>query len=184
MVKAAPKKVVHNWADLQSVHGLRCYGNIPGDGGGVFKITRRIWEVGVAGWPVTGRRRGRSQHYCGGLHCGLPLVAFWQQRDCVRVTRTQNVSKYMLVLALCLVIIVNRMAVAFGARYIELGARVVTEAPHVDQCFVEINKTVDHAVVCTINPSLPTCTFRTADTTSFSDQHRPTSVKTMSVWPT
>jgi len=22
--------------------------------GGVLKITRRIWEVGVAGWPVTG----------------------------------------------------------------------------------------------------------------------------------
>jgi len=43
--------------------------------------------VGVAGWPVTGRRRGRSQHYCGGLDCG---------------TRTQNVSEYMLVLALCL----------------------------------------------------------------------------------
>jgi len=26
--------------------------------GGVLKIARRIWEVGVAGWPVTGRRRG------------------------------------------------------------------------------------------------------------------------------
>jgi len=25
---------------------------------GVLKIARRIWEVGVAGWPVTGRRRG------------------------------------------------------------------------------------------------------------------------------
>ena len=41
--------VVHYWADLQSVHGLRCYGNI---------------------------------------------------------TRTQNVSEYMLVLALCLVVVV------------------------------------------------------------------------------
>jgi len=40
--------VVHYWADLQSVHGLRCYGNI---------------------------------------------------------TRTQNVSEYMLVLALCLVVV-------------------------------------------------------------------------------
>jgi len=48
--------------------------------GGVLKIVRRIWEVGVAGWPVTGRRLGwgRSQHYCGGLDCGLPVVAFWQ----------------------------------------------------------------------------------------------------------
>jgi len=26
--------------------------------GGVLKIARRIWEVGVAGWPVTGRRQG------------------------------------------------------------------------------------------------------------------------------
>jgi len=25
---------------------------------GVLKIARRKWEVGVAGWPVTGRRRG------------------------------------------------------------------------------------------------------------------------------
>jgi len=25
---------------------------------GVLKIARRIWEVGVAGWPVIGRRRG------------------------------------------------------------------------------------------------------------------------------
>jgi len=25
---------------------------------GVLKITRRIWEAGVAGWPVTGRRQG------------------------------------------------------------------------------------------------------------------------------
>jgi len=25
---------------------------------GVLKIARRIWEVGVAGWPVTGRRLG------------------------------------------------------------------------------------------------------------------------------
>jgi len=26
--------------------------------GGVPKIARGIWQVGVAGWPVTGRRRG------------------------------------------------------------------------------------------------------------------------------
>jgi len=34
--------------------------------GDVLKISRRIWEVGVAGWPVTGHRGG------------LPVVAFWQ----------------------------------------------------------------------------------------------------------
>ena len=65
--------------------------------GGVLTIARRIWEVGVAGWPVTGRRRGRSQRYCGGLDCGF---YWWRSGD---TTRTQNVSEYMLVLALCLV---------------------------------------------------------------------------------
>jgi len=47
---------------------------------GVLKIARRIWEVGMAGSPVIGRRRGRSQHYCSSLDCGLPLVAFCQQK--------------------------------------------------------------------------------------------------------
>jgi len=46
--------------------------------GGVLKIARRTWEVGVAGLLVTSRRRGRSQRYCGGLDCRLPLLAFWQ----------------------------------------------------------------------------------------------------------
>jgi len=46
--------VAHCWADLQSVHGLRCYGNI---------------------------------------------------------TRTQNVSEYMLILALCLIILVMFIAI-------------------------------------------------------------------------
>jgi len=45
--------------------------------GGVVKIARRIWEAGVAGWPVTGVDGGRSQHHCGGLDCGLPM-AFWR----------------------------------------------------------------------------------------------------------
>ena len=49
--------------------------------GGVLKIASCIWEVVVAGWPVTGRRRGRSEHYCDGLDCGLPLVAFWQHNS-------------------------------------------------------------------------------------------------------
>jgi len=40
--------------------------------GGVLKFARRIWEVGVVGSPVVGRRRG--------LDCGLPLMAFWQQK--------------------------------------------------------------------------------------------------------
>jgi len=43
--------VVHYWADLQSGHGLRCYGNITRTL--VLKIVRRIWEVGVAGSPYS-----------------------------------------------------------------------------------------------------------------------------------
>jgi len=103
--------VVHDWADLQSGHGLHCYRNITrtlvtslrpsrdmttqcerpaGRGlhalltaerrvkGGVLKTVRRIWDVGLAGLPVTSRRRGRSQQYFSSLDCGLPLVAFWQ----------------------------------------------------------------------------------------------------------
>ena len=82
--------VVHYWADLQSGHGLHCYGNITEPyhsyklasiprydyivrtlGGvcallagdwrvmvGVLKIARCIWEVGVTGSSVIGRRRG------------------------------------------------------------------------------------------------------------------------------
>jgi len=48
--------------------------------GGVLKIARRICEVGVAGSLVIGRRQGTSQHYCGSVDCGLPLVTFWQQK--------------------------------------------------------------------------------------------------------
>jgi len=51
-----------------------------GDGGGAPKTARRIREAGAAGPPATGRQQGRSQHYCGSLECGLPLVAFWQQK--------------------------------------------------------------------------------------------------------
>jgi len=36
----------------------------------------RGWLAGD--WPLMGGGGGRSQHYCGGLDCGLPLVAFWQ----------------------------------------------------------------------------------------------------------
>jgi len=47
---------------------------------GAFSKLRAVYEkwTWLAGWLVIGRRRGRSQHYCGGLDCGLPLVAFWQ----------------------------------------------------------------------------------------------------------
>ena len=38
---------------------------------GAPKTARRIWQAGAAGPSATGRRRGRSQHYCGSLECEL-----------------------------------------------------------------------------------------------------------------
>jgi len=66
---------------------------------GVLKITRRIWEVGVAGSPVIGRRRG-----VGVLNItAAAWTAGFLLRSCNK-KRTQNVSEYMLVLVLCLVL--------------------------------------------------------------------------------
>ena len=53
--------------------------------------------VRTAGWAGSDRRRGRSQHYCGSLTAGFHWWRFDNKK------RTQNVSEYMLVLALCLV---------------------------------------------------------------------------------
>ena len=53
--------------------------------------------MGVAGWPVIGRRRGAlnitAADWTAGFH-------WWRSGN---KKRTQNVSEYMLVLALCLV---------------------------------------------------------------------------------
>jgi len=96
--------VVHYWADLQSVHRLHCCSN----------ITRTLFTRGVRTFLVSDRRvmeafstlraiyrkwvwlagrwlavdGGCSQHYCGGLDCGLPMVAFWRHNmnaKCYRV---------------------------------------------------------------------------------------------------
>jgi len=89
-------------------------------------IVRTLGGVCARCWPVTGGRRGRSQNcapYIGSARgwlagdwpstgsvlnitaaawtAGFPLVTFWQH------TRMQNVSEYMLVLALCLVVFVD-----------------------------------------------------------------------------
>jgi len=109
--------VAHYWADLQSVHGLRCYGN----------ITRNLVYACVRCWLVTGGWQGCSQNctpyianVCGWLAGDWPSTGgvliitaaawtagfqWWRFAD---ITRTQNVSKYMLVLALCLVKISNK----------------------------------------------------------------------------
>jgi len=66
--------------------------------GGVLIIARRISQVHVAGWLVTGRRRG------GVLSITVAACTAGFQWWCSgEITRMQNVSEYTLVLALCLV---------------------------------------------------------------------------------
>jgi len=96
--------VVHYWADLQSVHGLRCYGN------------RNAWQS-----PAVIRHAHRTPHALR-MPAKTPLTS--DNACCVRnvicieavpfrpycggvVTRTRNVSEYMLVLALCLARIID-----------------------------------------------------------------------------
>ena len=90
--------VVHYWADMQSVHGLRCYGN-----------TRNAWQS-----PAIVRQAHRTPHALrmpaktplasdkidAPAACAVPFRPYCRGV----VTRTRNVSEYMLVLALCLVI--------------------------------------------------------------------------------
>jgi len=90
--------VVHCWADLQSVHGLRCYGN----------------TMEMHGRAKSARPTARCTHYAcrrrliplagdnidAPSACAVPFRPYCGDV----VTRTRNVSEYMLVLALCLVI--------------------------------------------------------------------------------
>ena len=79
---------------------MRVTGRRPTGDGGVLKTARRIREAGAAGPPATGGRRG------GGV---LNITAavwtadfhWWHSGN---KKRTQNVSEYMLVLALCLIV--------------------------------------------------------------------------------
>jgi len=57
---------------------------------------RTVGGVCARCWPVTGRRRrGRSQHYCGRLDCGLPLVAFWQHNANAKCQRAHACTRSM-----------------------------------------------------------------------------------------
>jgi len=78
--------------------------------GGVLKIARRICEVGVAGWSVTGRRRGGVLNITAAP--GLRASTGGALRG--NITRTQNVSEYMLVLALCLVVYFSVISSGFS----------------------------------------------------------------------
>jgi len=91
--------VVHYRADLQSVHGLRCYGNTMEMRGRAPAVIRQAHRTQChvlrmpAKTPLAGDKIDAPaacavpfRPYCGGV-----------------VTRTRNVSEYMLVLGLCLV---------------------------------------------------------------------------------
>jgi len=77
--------IVHCWADLQSGHWLYRYDNITQtlvtslrpSHDMTTMCERCAGSARPAGqWPASDG--GRSQHYCGGLDCGLPMVAFWR----------------------------------------------------------------------------------------------------------
>ena len=61
--------------------------------GGILKIARHIWEVDVAGWPVTGRRRGGGGVLNITAAVWTAAFQWWRSGD---ITRAQNVSEYML----------------------------------------------------------------------------------------
>ena len=98
--------VVHYWVDLQSRHGLRCYGNITRTLVTSLRPSRDMttqcerpsgWGLRalLAGdWPSTGGVLNiTAAAWTAGFH-------WWRSGN---IKRTQNVSEYMLVLALCLV---------------------------------------------------------------------------------
>ena len=132
--------VVHYWADLQSVHRLRCYGNITQtlvtslrpscviwrhsanarrglrtQLAGDCRVTGAFWKLpSVYGkWACLA---GRWLAIDGGV-LNITAVAWtagfhwWRSGN---ITRTQNVSEYMLVLALCLVQLVIMSVIGSG----------------------------------------------------------------------
>jgi len=44
---------------------------------------------------ASGRRRGHSEHYCGGLDCGHPLVMSWQQNANAKCSRVHACTRSM-----------------------------------------------------------------------------------------
>ena len=115
--------VVHYWADLQSVHGLHCYDNITRTrNASEYMLILALCLVGSRPSDHYFRSvclsAAARPHYCtdpdvtsgsGGI-CPL-VVPYWADlqsvhglRCCGNITRTRNVSEYMFVLALCLVV--------------------------------------------------------------------------------
>jgi len=95
--------VVHNWADLQTVHGLHCYGNTiemqsP-------EVIRQAHHTLHACHTCTLRMPAKTPLTDASAACAVPFCPY---RGGV-LTRKQNVSEYMLILALCLVNVVIKI---------------------------------------------------------------------------
>jgi len=104
--------VVHYWPNLHSVHGLCCYvqhyGNASQSPAVICQAHRTHYACAAcvrraAKTPLTGDKIDAPaacaipfRPYCGGV-----------------VARTQNVSEYILVLALCLIVVCNGWIVLF-----------------------------------------------------------------------
>jgi len=92
--------VVHYWVDLQLVHGLHCYGN-----------TRSVWQSPAVVHQAHSTRchalRMPAKTPLASDKIDAPAVCAVPFHPCCRgvVTRTRIVSEYMLVLALCLVLL-------------------------------------------------------------------------------
>jgi len=100
--------VVHYWVDLQSVHGLRCYGNtIEMQSPAVICQAHRMPHAyrihggGIIMYNLPAKTPLTGDNMDASAACTIPFCPYGGGV----VTRTQNVSEYMLVLALCLLFI-------------------------------------------------------------------------------
>jgi len=93
--------------------------------GDVLKIARHIYEVGMAGWPVTGRRRVGGVLNITASACTAGFH-WWHSGN---ITRMQNVSKYMLVLALCLVLLLLSLMKTYCMQFSEVMVIMISKQP-------------------------------------------------------
>ena len=88
--------VVHYWVDLQSVHGLRCYDNIMENAWQSPAVTRQAHRTAQACRTRTLRMPAKTTLTGDNMNGGV-------------VRRTQSVSEYMFVLAVCLVVVIGQL---------------------------------------------------------------------------
>jgi len=120
--------VVHYWADLQSVHRLRCY----------VTLWKCVAEPSVN--PSGSPHACRTRTLC--MPAKTPLASDKMNAPAVCtvpfrfhcggiVTRMQNVSEYMLVLTLCLVYICTYV---FGITFLEHSVYTTYQMPVACMC--------------------------------------------------